>query len=45
MNKKNYQKPTIRVVQLQQHSILLTGSNPGYTGYAPDMTDGKDVIA
>ena len=47
MNKKNYQKPTVRIVQLQQRSALLVESNnpPGYTGYAPSLTGDKDVIA
>lgn len=46
MNKKNYQKPTVRVVKLQQRSALLVESNPPViTGYAPGVTGDKDAIA
>lgn len=45
MNKKQYQKPTMRVVELQQRTQLLAGSSPdpygGPFGYAPGI--GEDV--
>lgn len=41
MDKKQYKKPTMRVVELQHRSQLLTGSTPdpygGPFGYAPDL--------
>ena len=35
--KKVYQKPTMRVVLLQQHAYLLAGSYPDEIAYVPGI--------
>ena len=49
MDKKQYKKPTMRVVELQHRSQLLTGSTPdpygGPYGYAPDLGTDENKMA
>ena len=41
MSKKNYEKPSTKVVELQQRTVLLAGSN-GTGGLTP-MEDPEDL--
>lgn len=43
--KKRYEKPTCKVILLHHQSPLLTTSDPDYWGYAPGISDGKNLMA
>ena len=45
--KKLYQKPTMRVVELQHHTRLLQSSSDQWLNYAPGQpgTDGMNKLA
>lgn len=43
--KKQYTKPTMKVVKLNRGALLLTGSNPDYWGYTPAVGDDHNKLA
>lgn len=45
MEKKTYMKPSMQVVELQRHQILLTGSDPDAGGYIPNMREDMNQMA
>ena len=42
--KRAYEKPSMKVYELKQKSMLLAGSNPDYWGYTPEGTKGPGPI-
>lgn len=46
MEKKTYMKPSMQVVKLQKHQILLAGSTgPDAGGYIPNMREDMNQMA
>ena len=43
MTKKDYQKPTIKVVQLQQRQQILTGSPETLSGHSKSSSETQDT--
>ncbi len=41
MKKKDYNQPTMKVVQMKHRNRLLAGSNPAPTGAIDDYEDGE----
>lgn len=45
MNRKDYQKPAMEVIQLQQRTHILGGSNAAPLEKPSDYEDGGDVLS
>ena len=45
MEKKTYMKPSMQVVELRKHQILLAGSDKGPDAYIPGMREDMNQMA
>lgn len=45
--KKRYEKPSMKVYELQRHAPLIctSGTDPDYWGYAPGTVEGEKHLA
>ena len=44
MNRKDYQKPTMKVIKLQQRTYILAGSETPPLRKPDDYEEGEDVL-